>query len=234
MILTMCLGCLPYHQNWQVNPPPPTTCSYRMHDVYLSTILNVATDLLIVAIPLPTLWTMQAKLGRRIGLTILLCSGIFVMVAAVIRFGFTITGYTSANLNKYVNTNSAVIMSNALTYARWCQRETTVGIIAVNIPVLWTGLKPIFLRNSSSRLPTRNGLHPSSIADIQCLEASSSKEHVGKPRCGILTSAHSDMTLPSDKHYKSSIVTSTDLTSVGQDSPRMPSDQDTLPGDRGA
>lgn len=96
----------------------------RMHDVWISTVLNVSTDLLILTIPIPTLWTSSFTTGRKIGLTLLLCSGLFVMSAAVIRFGFTIIGSTSVSLNK------------------WCQRETTVGIIAVNMPILWSWLNP--------------------------------------------------------------------------------------------
>lgn len=103
MFLSLCLGCLPYRENWQVDPPPPSTCSFRMHDVYVSAILNVTTDLLILAIPLPILWKIRVSLGKKIGLILLLCSGIFVMAAALIRFGFVQTGSTSSNLNKYLH-----------------------------------------------------------------------------------------------------------------------------------
>lgn len=106
MLLTISLGCLPFHRNWQVDPPPPSKCSMRMHDVYVSTVLNIVTDLLILAIPLPALCTMRVKLGKKIGLSLLLCSGTFVMSAAVIRLGFTLTGSTSSNLNKSVASQS--------------------------------------------------------------------------------------------------------------------------------
>ena len=102
MFLIVCLGCLPFVQNWQVNPPPPPQCSMRMHDIWASTILNVFTDLMILTIPIPTLWGSRFSTGKKIGLTLLLCSGLFVMSAAVIRFGFVIVGSTSVNLNKYV------------------------------------------------------------------------------------------------------------------------------------
>lgn len=106
--LTVCLGCLPLAQNWQVSPPPPAQCSMRMHDVWISTVLNVSTDLLILTIPIPTLWTSSFTTGRKIGLTLLLCSGLFVMSAAVIRFGFTIIGSTSVSLNKYVMCSTCI------------------------------------------------------------------------------------------------------------------------------
>lgn len=109
MFLTIYLGCLPFAQNWQVDPPPPPQCSMRMHDVWVSTTLNVFTDLMILTIPIPTLWTSRFSTGKKIGLTLLLCSGLFVMSAAVIRFSFTLVGSTSVNLNKYVERLSHTI-----------------------------------------------------------------------------------------------------------------------------
>ncbi|KAK4498436.1 hypothetical protein PRZ48_011094 [Zasmidium cellare] len=139
MLLTLTLGCLPYQQNWQVKPPPPAKCSLRMHDVWVSTILNVLTDLLILAIPLPALWKMSIDLWKKVGLVLLLCSGIFVITAALVRFSFTLVGSTSVNLN------------------RWCQRETTVGIIAVNAAVL---------RSRFKRKRARSGTDPHGIEAI--------------------------------------------------------------------
>jgi hypothetical protein len=104
MFLTLTLGCLPFNLNWQVSPPPPAECSLRMQDVWVSTILNVVTDLLILTIPVPALWKMSGiSMARKICLMLLLCSGIFVISAALVRFGFTIVGSTSENLNRYAH-----------------------------------------------------------------------------------------------------------------------------------
>lgn len=108
MLIIISFDCLPFQMNWQVDPPPPQQCSMRMHDLYTSTILNIATDLIILAIPLPALWRMKVSLRKRIGLVLLLCSGIFVMSAAVIRFTFVMVGSTSVILNKSVTILSAL------------------------------------------------------------------------------------------------------------------------------
>lgn len=73
-----------------------------MQPVYVSTILNVLTDILVRFIPLPPLWKMNVSLGKKIGLILMLCSGFFVVTAALVRFGFTIVEATSVNLNRYV------------------------------------------------------------------------------------------------------------------------------------
>lgn len=43
------------------------------------------TDMAIVAIPIPLLWTVQLTIGRKIAIGALLCSGLFVMVASLLR-----------------------------------------------------------------------------------------------------------------------------------------------------
>ncbi|KAH9823641.1 DNA polymerase type-X family protein pol4-like [Teratosphaeria destructans] len=143
MILTISFGCLPFKQNWQVAPPPPRRCSFRMHDVYVSTVLNITTDLIILAILIPALWAMKVSIWKRTALIFLMGSGSFVMMAALLRVVFVLFRSTSVNLNK------------------WCQRETTVGIIAVSAPVLWCHLRPI-CRRKRDRRPT-----PSPPADLK-------------------------------------------------------------------
>ncbi|EME43792.1 hypothetical protein DOTSEDRAFT_171646 [Dothistroma septosporum NZE10] len=187
MFLCVCLGCLPFAQNWQVEPPPPPKCSMRMHNVWVSTILNVVTDLLILTIPIPTLWTSRFTTGKKIGLTLLLCSGLFVMSAAVIRFGFTIVGSTSVNLNN----------------GRWCQRETTVGIVAVNMPILWSWLNPLIPRTSRTSairwpMPKSQDI----IAEVQ-----------SEPRIGIISSCLSDATRIQSHTEESVIATTREVTS---------------------
>ncbi|CAH0020840.1 unnamed protein product, partial [Clonostachys rhizophaga] len=71
---------------------------------------------------------------RKLAIGILLSSGIFVMAAALIRLGFSLSSNPSA-----ANVNS------------WGVRETIVGIITVNIPIL----RPMF-----NRLFWKPGLSP--------------------------------------------------------------------------
>jgi hypothetical protein len=65
------------------------------------------------------LWRLQIRLSKKFAISVLLCSGLFVIAAAIIRAVLTL-GTTPSGLN--IN--------------RWGVRETFVGIIAVNSPIL--------------------------------------------------------------------------------------------------
>ncbi|EME38349.1 hypothetical protein DOTSEDRAFT_106055, partial [Dothistroma septosporum NZE10] len=119
MFLTITLSCLPFHLNWQVRPMPPDKCTFRKHNFYTCTILNVVTDAAILCIPIPLLWKLRISLRKTLGLGFLLSSGIFVITAAIVRNIKTLEAHPSA-----------------LTINRWGVRETIAGIIAVNAPIV--------------------------------------------------------------------------------------------------
>lgn len=112
--------------NWQVRPQPPRTCTFKPQNFYVGAILNVITDVVILAIPIPMLWGLQIKLSKKIGIALFICSGMFVIAAAIVRAALTL-GNTPSGIN--IN--------------RWGVRETIVGIITVNLPIL----RPMFRRS---------------------------------------------------------------------------------------
>ena len=131
--LTITCGCHPIHLNWQMLPyPPEKSCQMKLQNFYVTTVLNVLTDALILAIPIPLLWGMRVSLSRKIALTVLLGSGIFVIIAAILRITFTLAPGEAVN---------------ALNINLWGTRETAVGIIAVNVPILRVLLRPSFWRH---------------------------------------------------------------------------------------
>jgi hypothetical protein len=74
---------------------------------------------------MPMLWNLRVSRRRKLGLSLLLFPGVFVIAAALIRVIMTLEARPSAlNIN------------------RWGVRETLAGIIAVNVPIL----RPILLR----------------------------------------------------------------------------------------
>jgi hypothetical protein len=80
---------------------------------------------MILITPMPVLWNLRVSLRRKLGLSLLLFPGVFVIAAALIRVIMTLEARPSAlNIN------------------RWGVRETLAGIIAVNFPIL----RPILLR----------------------------------------------------------------------------------------
>ncbi|KAF5977753.1 Oxidoreductase ucpA [Fusarium coicis] len=107
-----------------------------MQNFLVTTILNVLTDALILGIPMPLLWKLQVPFRKKLAVG-LLSSGAFVIAAAITRAVFTF----SAN-------------PSALTINVWGVRETIVGILTVNIPILrpifsksfWNGKAPILTK----------------------------------------------------------------------------------------
>ncbi|TVY85929.1 hypothetical protein LAWI1_G006651, partial [Lachnellula willkommii] len=101
VILTVTFGCFPLEKNWQVIPDPGKVCTLKLQNFYMTVVFNVLK--LVVAI--------------------LLCSGLFVICAALVRVVLILEGkLSSENMN------------------RWGIRETIVGIITINLPIL----KPLF------------------------------------------------------------------------------------------
>ncbi|KAF4443333.1 hypothetical protein FACUT_1390 [Fusarium acutatum] len=87
---------------------------------------NWHTDALILGIPMPLLWKLQVPFRKKLVIGLLLSSGAFVIAAAITRVVLTL----SAN-------------PSALTINAWGVRETIVGILTVNIPIL----RPIFSKS---------------------------------------------------------------------------------------
>ncbi|RBR23972.1 uncharacterized protein FIESC28_03282 [Fusarium coffeatum] len=123
VVLTLTLGCLPYHKNWQVLPDPPARCSFKIQNFLCTAVLNVITDALILCIPIPLLWKLQIPFHKKLIIGLLLSSGVFVITAAVFRVVLTLSAFPSA-----------------ITINAWGSREIIVGIATVNLPVL----RPLF------------------------------------------------------------------------------------------
>lgn len=78
-----------------------------------------------MSIPVPILWHLRVSKRRKIAVSILLLSGLFVISTAIVRAVMTITGApTVININ------------------RWGFREICVGLCAVSAPILC----PLFTR----------------------------------------------------------------------------------------
>jgi hypothetical protein len=121
-----------FHQNWQVRPLAPRQCAFKPQNFYVGAVLNVFTDAILLSIPIPMLWALQVRLSKKIAIGVLLSSGLFVIGAAVTRAVLTL-GSAPSGLN--IN--------------RWGVRETIVGILTVNMPILPPMFKRAFWSTSS-------------------------------------------------------------------------------------
>jgi len=119
VFLTLSCGCFPIQKNWQVIPDPGYQCTFKPQNFYVTSILNVITDAAILCVPVPMIWMLRADWKRKVGLSLLLFPGVFVITAALIRVVMSLSAHPSA-----INVN------------RWGVRETIAGIVCVNLPIL--------------------------------------------------------------------------------------------------
>ncbi|KAF9890556.1 hypothetical protein FE257_005687 [Aspergillus nanangensis] len=123
VIFTIFLHCRPLHMNWQVYPDPGLNCSADYVNYIVIAVTNVVTDAILVSIPIPLLLKVRLPLRRKLIIGVLLCGGIFVMAATLLRCILSLQSIDSIN-----------------TSTIWAIRETFVAILAVNAPCI----KPAF------------------------------------------------------------------------------------------
>ncbi|PWI69168.1 hypothetical protein PCL_01553 [Purpureocillium lilacinum] len=118
--------CTPVYKNWQVVPYPGDRCTLPIANYVTLVILNVTTDIMILYIPIPLLWKVKLTLRRKMAIGMLLCSGIFIIVATILRCVLSLRDIKGINVGTI-----------------WAIRETFVGIIAVNA----AAIKPLFSKS---------------------------------------------------------------------------------------
>ncbi|KAL4778183.1 hypothetical protein BJX76DRAFT_362965 [Aspergillus varians] len=133
VIFTIFLHCRPISRHFQVYPDPGLNCSADYVNYIVIAATNVVTDGILLFIPIPLLAKVRLAFRRKLIIGVLLCGGVFVMAATLLRCILSLRDINSIN-------NSTI----------WAIRETFVAIIAVNAPCI----KPLFsssvwLRSSS-------------------------------------------------------------------------------------
>ncbi|RDW79803.1 hypothetical protein BP6252_04441 [Coleophoma cylindrospora] len=122
-ILTLFLHCTPIQKNWQIKPYVGDKCAVTVLNYIMIAVMNVTTDLCLLAIPIPLLWTVRLPVARKLLIGVLLCSGFFVVTAALLRCILSLLDIRHIN-------NSTI----------WAIRETFVSVVATSAPAI----KPLF------------------------------------------------------------------------------------------
>ncbi|KAK4647379.1 uncharacterized protein QC761_0000350 [Podospora bellae-mahoneyi] len=141
-VVAVFTGCIPFHKYWQISPNPGNSCQPAEAGliVWSSFAANIASDIYLIVIPLPLLWGSRLRLVEKIGSTLVLSAGIFLLVCATLK-------------NIFVDDiNGAELAGTRGT------REAFVAVITTNIPMVFplfkSWLKPLF--GSSSQRTTDN------------------------------------------------------------------------------
>ncbi|KAL3485055.1 hypothetical protein BJX62DRAFT_243313 [Aspergillus germanicus] len=138
VFMAVMFHCRPLHKTWQVYPDPGRECTagYTLYPIVLS--LNVVSDFVLVGVPIPMLIRLQCSKVQKLIIGVLLCSGIFIIVAAFLRCILALSSLDQINVA-----------------AIWAVRETFVAMVVVNAPAL----KPLFRLSTWS---SKYGRKPSS------------------------------------------------------------------------
>ncbi|RYP05601.1 hypothetical protein DL765_009802 [Monosporascus sp. GIB2] len=118
-IIVILTRCTPIHRTWQILPLPGDACSKNIPNYYALVVTNLTTDIMIISIPLPLLWQVKMPLLRKLVCALWLCTGVFIMIATLLRCILCLQQSDDINVGTI-----------------WSIRETFVGIVAVNAPVL--------------------------------------------------------------------------------------------------
>ncbi|KAK4071750.1 uncharacterized protein Triagg1_5988 [Trichoderma aggressivum f. europaeum] len=125
--MNLYLSCRPFHKLWQIFPDPGNHCQPAVSNqiIWVYWAFNVTTDLYIISIPLPMLWTTTLKPWRKVGLIFLFSGGLFVVVCATLRCALIVLD----------TANGAQLAGS------WAVRETFVAVVTSNLPMLVPLLK---------------------------------------------------------------------------------------------
>ncbi|KAK2761342.1 hypothetical protein FQN54_001864 [Arachnomyces sp. PD_36] len=119
--------CTPVSKGWQVKPYPGDNCTIRKPNYIVIAVMNVLTDIGILVIPFPILWIAKIPIYRKIVLSLLFSTGIFIMICTLLR--------------AYYSLKSIQTLTIALG---WASRECFVAAITVTCPTI----KSLFTQSS--------------------------------------------------------------------------------------
>ncbi|KAL2015762.1 hypothetical protein VTK56DRAFT_4853 [Thermocarpiscus australiensis] len=189
VLLSILLGCLPLHKNWQIYPDPGNFCQPAISkiDIVVTVVLNVLTDVYLMSIPIPMLWRSSLRPLKKAGLILLFSGGIFVTVAGILRCVLIISDP----------------VHGAEKSGSWAVRETFVAVVTSNLPMIsplitrllqpiigslrflsWSGKKTSGLSGSAGmKFPLedrnpRRGMGPRSVNPIPDFSVNCSDEHI--------------------------------------------------------
>ncbi|KAJ4355557.1 uncharacterized protein N0V89_003575 [Didymosphaeria variabile] len=124
-ILYLGVWCRPFNQYWAV-PPSNPQCSAATNHLITNAVLNISSDIMIIAIPMPLLFKVKLPKKNKAILIGLFLIGTFNIIAAV--------------LNKYYSFTHPF----GLEWTAWYLRESYTAFLCANLPLTYPLLQRIF------------------------------------------------------------------------------------------
>ncbi|PWY69407.1 integral membrane protein [Aspergillus eucalypticola CBS 122712] len=111
------LACNPVAKQWDASLPG--TCIDTVASYYALAGTSLGFDIVIIALPLPVLWSLQLRQAQKIALMALFALGFFITIIQVIRI------FTIKHLKTYTDSEPIVL---------WSQVEISLGVIIACVP----------------------------------------------------------------------------------------------------
>lgn len=125
IVLFLGAWCRPFYNYWSVPAADPQCATYENH-LILNLSLNVSSDLMIMAIPLPLLLRSKLPPRKKLLLTAAFSLGGFVIASAV--------------MNRYYS----FINLYGTGWESWFVREASTAVIVANSPYIWALVRIMF------------------------------------------------------------------------------------------
>jgi hypothetical protein len=117
--------CDPFRLYWQVVPAPGRCVEAQMQLITLG-VLNIFTDLMLLLLPLPALFSLKTPWRRKFRLLLICTLGIFIVAVTVIRLP--------------INSLNATVQSNRTA---WASTELLIAAVVANAPALYSAVNRI-------------------------------------------------------------------------------------------
>ncbi|KAK8035785.1 hypothetical protein PG991_001858 [Apiospora marii] len=135
--------CQPINYSWkQIDSTIPGKCNDIHLQGWMSAILNIVVDLVVLVLPLKQLYALQTNLKKKIMIMIMFSLGIFVTIVSAIRL---------RSLIMFANSQNITWDYNEAAY--WSTIEMHVGIVCACLPAL----RALFVSMGAKVLGTTKG-----------------------------------------------------------------------------
>lgn len=134
MVLQSIFSCTPIEGFWNKKTDPPPHCIDDLPRWYIDAAGNIASDLVIFALPIPVLWSLQLPKVQRLSLIGVFCLGFLTCVASFVRISFLGIG--------------ADIMWENVGPQCWSIGELACGIVGSCLPTLRPFLSKLAKRSA--------------------------------------------------------------------------------------
>ncbi|KAJ6096877.1 hypothetical protein N7486_007623 [Penicillium sp. IBT 16267x] len=126
VILETFLLCRPLKYNWDTSISG--TCGDRNATYVVAGVMNLITDLMVMALPIPHIWKLQLGTAKKISLCGVFCLGLLVSIISIVRL-------VALRAIDFDNITGSVQMG-----VMWTVIEPELAIICANMPLLKTVL----------------------------------------------------------------------------------------------